>query len=144
MCWSRNSRKNRSCVDKRMSYSRNRYSKGATCTNGWNCTHTSYRSISAVGIEQTRWAVLLIVYKGIQQHACHCAHACDPTLLAHSLSWRSKSDLSWKCILTSWCAWPPTHAWRSTQTLCISMLSVWPHPRWPCACYRTSWIEEPY
>ena len=57
---------------------------GETCINGWNYTHTSYRSILAVGVEQTRCEVMLIACKGIQQHACHCVHACDRNHLSHS------------------------------------------------------------
>jgi len=34
-------------------------------------------------MEKTRGEMLLISWKGIQQHACHCEHACDPTILAH-------------------------------------------------------------
>jgi len=57
---------------------------------------------------------------------------------------RSKSNWILTCISTSGCAWPPTHAWRSIQTLRISMLLVQLHSIWWCACYQTSWREDPY
>ena len=47
---------------------------------------------------------------------------------------RSKSDWSWMGTSASWCAWPPTHTWRSAQTLYIDVLPVQPHLRRPCAC----------
>lgn len=65
---------------------------GTTCTNGWNYTHTIYRSFPIAGMEQTRGAVLFITSKGIQLHECHCLHACDPTHSAHSLRRRQEAS----------------------------------------------------
>jgi len=66
--------------------------------------------------------------QGIQQHAFHCAHTCDPTHSTHSpRRWQEASPTGAEHVVDSWCAWPPTHTRRSAQTLCISVFPVQLH-----------------
>ena len=91
MCWSGNSRKNRSCTDERMSCSRNRYSRGCKM-HRWMKLHPH-----KLWIHPNSWHGVDKVSKGIQQYACHCVHACDPTHLAHLLRRRQEASPTGAC-----------------------------------------------
>lgn len=68
--------------------------RGTVCTDRWNCTYTSYRSIPTTNTKQTKWAVLLITCKRIREHACCCAHTCYPNHLAQSPRRRQEESLT--------------------------------------------------
>lgn len=146
MCWSSNSRINKSCIDERMSCSNNRYSRGPNM-HKWmkfhlyklwihpNSWHGADKVSSVVDHMQGNLAACMSLCARMQSH---------PFGTHTKAKTRSNSEWSWTCISRSWRAQPPTHVWIWTHTLCVNMLSVWSHPGRPCACYQMSWMEEPY
>jgi len=57
------------------------------------CSYKLWTHLVA-GMEQTGWVSLSIIFKGVQEHGCHCARAWYPTHLAYSPRRRQEASLT--------------------------------------------------